>query len=120
MPALRVLPEGKAQRALEKLGFAPVFYDRDTFTFRGAANAKVVRELQQLDFVRFLELHVPDQAMHDQAVAMIGQDRVRGQWPGTGVPVGIIDTGIDTSPLHLDFGGKGFLGWRSDGQRWRG
>ncbi|MCA8954952.1 MAG: S8 family serine peptidase [Planctomycetes bacterium] len=109
-----VMPHGAVQRAFATLGFRPVAYDASLHVFRGPATVAQIRALQERNDVRTLELAEAHFGFHDQTMAMIGQDRVRGKWNGSGVSVGIIDTGIDSSPYHLDFDGKGLLGFRSD------
>lgn len=112
-PIREVMPNGRMQRTLEALGFEPTFYNRRLHMFRGHATPAQLRAIQVLDEVRTLELFDPHSSCHDQALAMIGQDRIRGSWPGRRVSVGIIDTGIDASPWHQDLGSKHYHGWRA-------
>ena len=80
---------------------------------RGFATREVILKIRDLNRVLFIEHHEVHAAFHDQALAMVSQDRVRSIYPGTNVPAGVIDTGIDSTPWHQDFGGKGFLGWQT-------
>lgn len=83
--------------------------------FTGFATADQVRRMHELDFVAFIEPRQKHTLAHDQSQTMIGADRVRGTYHGQPITVGIIDSGIDSSPWHNDLAGKAYVGWRTGG-----
>lgn len=116
LPLSRVTPNGPFQAALAAEGFVYDSYLEATHTFRGRLTRAQLERVLELDFVLYVE-HVPELRTHDdQSMPMIGQDRTRRDFPGTRIPIGFIDTGIDSTPWHQDFGTKGFIGWDTTGQ----
>jgi hypothetical protein len=114
-PLSMTIPNGPSQKALEGLGFEFEYYDDRIFAMRGRATRAEILEIRKLNRVYYIELHESDSHFHDQTMAMVSQDRIRGTWDGTDVPVGIIDTGLDNSPWHNDLTGKAYVGWDTTG-----
>ena len=109
-----VVPNGAFQKALEGLGFKFSFYDDSIHAMRGTATKAQILKIRDLNFVVSVEHnHGIGTVDDDQSLAMVGVDRVRGVFPGRDVRMGWIDTGIDASPWHSDFGGKKFRAWRT-------
>ncbi|MCB9871410.1 MAG: S8 family serine peptidase [Planctomycetes bacterium] len=105
------IPNGPAQKALEALGFQFSFYDHMIHAVRGLATKEQILKIRDLNCVVAVELHQSHFGFHDQTMSMVSQDRVRNSLPGTKVPVGVIDTGVDSTPWHNDLLGKSYWGW---------
>ena len=111
------VPNGRFQKALEELGFEFSFYSDSTFAMQGWATKAQILQIRDLNFVVSVEMeHGEGTVDHDQSLAMVSVDRVRGAFPGVGVAMGWIDTGIDSSPWHQDFSSKNFRAWRTTTQ----
>lgn len=111
-----ILPNGPFQKQLEALGFRFTFYSDAIFAMRGLATKAEIEAIRGLNFVHSIELqHGVGSIDQDQSLAQVGVDRVRATYPGTGVALGYIDTGIDNSPWHRDFGGQKFRAWDTTG-----
>ncbi|MBI5852811.1 MAG: S8 family serine peptidase [Planctomycetes bacterium] len=108
-PVLRWRTRGAVLARLEALGFDEESWDEFTRSYRGTLPTAA------LDAVLFVAPVAVHQADHAQRVAMIHQDRVRGTYPGQGVAVGIIDTGINGNPWHVDYSGKWYWWWDNTG-----
>lgn len=106
------IPDGPFQRRLSALGFTFERYNQYAHAFTGTIARRDIARLVAADFVHVLttpaEVAQPD---HDQTMSQIHQDYVRRYYPGDGVQVGIIDTGIDSTPWHQDFGGMFYVFW---------
>ncbi len=94
-----VFPHGPMHEALEALGYRHDHYNEigNVHIFEGSATAAQILEIRKLDFVAYIELKQIHHSLHDQSVAMIGQDRVRGDYDGSGITLGVIDTGLSNA-----------------------
>ncbi|MEZ5963557.1 MAG: S8 family serine peptidase [Planctomycetota bacterium] len=117
VPVQNLVPNGPFHKALTALGFEFHNYTDTTnvHVFDGVVTAAQLERIVALDFVTYVEPPQRHELSHDQSQAMIGTDRVRGTYHGQPITVGIIDSGIDFSPLHNDLGGKAMVGWRTGG-----
>jgi hypothetical protein len=117
LPLRTLIPNGPYHRALVALGFEFKHY-ADTggvHYFTGNASVEQITRMRELDFIAYIEPEQRHTMAHDQSQMMISADRVRGTYHGETVTVGVIDSGIDSTPWHNDFGGKAFVGWRTGG-----
>ncbi|MBK9387499.1 MAG: S8 family serine peptidase [Planctomycetes bacterium] len=96
-------------------GFLEESWDELTRSYRGLLPAASLDAVLALDAVLFVEPVIENRGDHAQSVAMINQDRVRGTYPGQSVAVGIIDTGINGNPWHIDYAGKWYWWWDNTG-----
>ncbi|MHC4515463.1 MAG: S8 family peptidase, partial [Planctomycetota bacterium] len=113
LPTREIVPNGPVQKGIEALGFEFDWYIPQIHCFKGRATKAQILKIRDLDYVHTVELYFPAKVGHDHALAMVSQDRIRKTYPGAKVPIGVIDTGIDSSPWHQDFSSKVFLGWQT-------
>ncbi len=114
----RVIPNGRMQRGLEALGFEFGHYTEigNVHIFEGSATAEQISKIRELDFVSFIEAKQMHESFHDQTVSMTGQDRVRGNYTGSTITLGVIDTGMSNNAgggvykTHRDLA-KAAVGW---------
>ena len=107
-----VVPNGRFHEALSEAGFEFEHYDEISHSFTGRLTKARILKLVHEHWVHYVEQAPGDAvAEHDQAMTMVRQDTVRNSYPGTGVPAGIIDSGVDASPWHKDFGGMYYVYW---------
>ncbi len=107
------IPNGPIQQALEDAGFRFEEYHEvaDVFVFHGRVARHAVARLAALDEVAFLELRLAPELQDDTSMSMIGVDRVRSSYGGSGITVGIVDSGVQgSSGRHFDLN-KNFVGW---------
>lgn len=114
-PILRWRTRGPVLAQLESLGFAEESWDEFTRSYRGTLPAPALDAVLAMDAVLFVEPVAVHHSDHAQSVAMINQDRVRGTYPGQGVAVGVIDTGINGNPWHQDYSAKWYWWWDNTG-----
>ena len=98
--------DGRWRRELEALGVWVGRYDRAVRTYTANVTGTTLDALAQADFVLSVEPVGIVEPAHDTAVPAMGADalRVRGELPGVftgpggaGVPVGVIDTGLNVN-----------------------
>ncbi len=112
---LRWRTGGPVLAQLEALGFAEESWDEFTRAYRGRLPVRSLDAVLALDTVLFVEPVVTHHADHAQSVGMINQDRVRGTYPGQGIAVGVIDSGINGNPWHQDYASKWYWWWDNTG-----
>ncbi|MCY4431847.1 MAG: S8 family peptidase, partial [Rhodospirillales bacterium] len=108
-------PDGRWRREMEGLGAVVGGYDVGLRTYRANADRDAIHALAEADFVLSVEPIPVVRASHDTAVPAMGADSLRahdgapGIFAGTDgatVPVGVMDTGLNTShpdiALHRD------------------
>jgi len=114
----RILPNGQMHKSLESLGFEFENYNEigNVHIFQGWATGAQILEIRKVQFVSFIEAKQVHTLLHDQTVAMTGQDRVRGKYTGSTITLGLIDTGVSRSTggspykTHKDLN-KWMWGW---------
>ncbi len=101
--------EKSVRDELTQLGVATGHFDRDIRAFAAVIHSNQLWKLSQLDFVQKIEPIGIVKAVHDTVVQSMGADAIRavGQARGvfTGsngasVPIGVLDTGLNTN--HID------------------
>jgi hypothetical protein len=90
-----VLSNGWQQRALEALGAEIVEYVDEIRAFRLRLAPERVEPLVGHDFVLFVELDQPPQALHDESMPLVNADRGRASYDGTNALVGVLDSGMN-------------------------
>ena len=103
--------DGRWRRELERLGAVVGAYDADTRSYAANVHLRNLETVARADFVQFVEPVRIVRASHDTAVPAMGADFLRsydasaGAFTGTagrGVPVAVMDTGLNTN--HPDIG----------------
>ncbi|MCB9883178.1 MAG: S8 family serine peptidase [Planctomycetes bacterium] len=109
---------GWQEAALRELGITVDAYQDVPPGFRCRLQLDQLDRLLAQDFVRFVELQIPDRSTHDESIQMIGGDAGRANYPGNTSAVailGIIDSGVETgsgsSPAHYALDHTYGVGW---------
>jgi len=92
---------GDFRRQLEAAGATVGRYDPDLLSYRAVATGPAIDSIVALDFVLFVELIPETHPLLDQSMPLIDADLVRPgpttyglpRFGGTGVPIGIMDSG---------------------------
>ena len=114
-PAARAkvcMSNGWQQRALEANGIEVLEYIDRLRAFRCRAAPAGVEPLAELDFVQFVEVHLPDVAEDGESSPLTLVDDTRVDYDGgesLAVTVGIIDSGFDSA--HLGLNHMSGVGW---------
>ncbi|MCC6672879.1 MAG: S8 family serine peptidase [Planctomycetes bacterium] len=114
-PLLRWRTEGPVLGRLRALGFVDEGYDEPLRAYTGTATQAQLRQILADDAVLYAEPVLRMRAFHDQSVAIIDHDRVRGTRPGRGISLGVIDSGIGDNPWHNDLTNKWWWWWDTTG-----
>ena len=101
--------DGRWRRELERLGAVVGAYDADTRAYVANVGHGFLESIALADFVQYVEPVGIAQAAHDSAVPAMGADSLRTYdaatrrftgTAGAGVPIGVMDSGLNIS--HLD------------------
>ena len=108
-------PAGTFREALEQTGAVVGNWDADLRAYLVTASPAEIEAMIGLDFVLFVEPLLRERAFHDQSMALIGADYIRGnvagsRYDGSSVRLGIMDSGfamgVTSEPVHRDLDGK--------------
>ena len=119
---------GELRQALTELGVVVGAYDRDLRSYTANMPAAALGPLLAADFVLSVEQVPIVSANHASAVPVMGVDGLRSYdaatatfsgWTGSGVAVGVMDTGLNTGHMDIAHGrssicGTNFVG----GENW--
>ena len=104
-------PAGTFREVLEQTGAVVRNWDADLRAYLVTASPAEIEALIGLDFVLFVEPLLRERAFHDESMALIGADYIRGngegsRYDGSSVRLGIMDSGFamgaTSEPVHLD------------------
>ena len=82
---------------LEEAGVKVGDYDAELFAYTAFASSSVIDQITSFDFVLFIEPVRIDTPSHNESMALIGIDYIRGgnvNFDADSIPVGIMDTGF--------------------------
>lgn len=88
-------------RILEQNGAQIIDYDSELKSYRVIATPEVIKEIIKLDFVIFIEKNRKGTVALDESAPSIGADYLRNSFDGTGISVGIVDSGYENAHEDL-------------------
>ena len=112
-------PDGRWRRELERLGLVVGAWDADLRVYSANLPSGALGRVLAADFVLAVEPVMPVFATHSTAVPVMGADAVRRPDPSTGlfgpgagqdVPIGVMDTGLNTRHPDLASGRTSICG----------
>lgn len=101
---------GHFGKTLEQIGAKVIDYDMELKGYRVIVTPEVLKEIIKLDFILFVEKNRMGKAALDESVPSIGGDYLQNFYNGTGVSVGIVDSGysqahddLPNAPYGIDY-----------------
>jgi len=85
---------GEFRAALLAAGALLGRYHEGLMAYEAVLDRNTLERVIELDFVLFVEAPNPGVGAHDQSMPMVGVDYIRDVYDGSGVPLGVLDSGF--------------------------
>lgn len=99
---------GEFGKVLENKGVRIIRYDEELKYYFAYAYPEIIKDILGLEFILNIEKQIPLTQLHDESMASISADYMRGvdDYDGSGIMVGLIDSGYEAD--HEDLIGADF------------
>ncbi len=86
---------------LKQKGVNVFEYNKKLLSYRAFLTPNILKEIINLDFVLAVEGEAKTIPLHDESMPSIGADYLRNSYDGSGISIGIIDSGYNENHLDL-------------------
>lgn len=86
---------------LEQKGVNIFEYNKNLLSYRASLTPGILKDIINLDFILFVEGEAKTVPLHDESMPSISADYLRSSYDGSGISMGIIDSGFEADHQDL-------------------